>query len=232
MTSLEKRLCMRIFFIVLVLFLISCGSKNFHKEPAGNKEAAISDKVKISQLESQLSDIKQEQANLTLQMENKDKTLRQLHDDVVKLEEKISNLENSNKTSEAVQPKIEDTDPTVLYQKARTLLIEENYQTAATLFAEFTKDYPQHSLADNAVYWLGECYYSLRDYKKAIPLFKDLVTQYPKSEKVPDALLKTGYSYLSLDDTNRAHHYLKQVLKEYPFSQAAEKAQKKLGDFE
>ncbi|MCP4718853.1 MAG: tetratricopeptide repeat protein, partial [Desulfobacteraceae bacterium] len=94
------------------------------------------------------------------------------------------------------------------------------------------EQHPKHNLADNAMYWLGECHYSSGQYAKAVAVFKDLVKAYPKAEKVPDAILKTGYSYLSLDDINRAHHYLKLVLTKYPFSPAAEKAQEKLKEFE
>ena len=50
--------------------------------------------------------------------------------------------------------------------------------------------HPDHSLADNAMYWLGECHYSSGQYAKAVTVFKKLVKAYPKAEKVPDALLK------------------------------------------
>ena len=131
-----------------------------------------------------------------------------------------------------VQYQIQYTEPAVLYKKARLLLVEEDYVNSAALFTEFIKNHPQDSLADNAVYWLAECHYSLGEYQKAISIFQDLETTYPKSEKVPDAILKTGYSYLSLDDTNRAHHYLTKVIKKYPFSPAADMAQEKLRSFE
>ncbi|MCP3876569.1 MAG: tol-pal system protein YbgF, partial [Desulfobacteraceae bacterium] len=157
-------------------------------------------------------------------IENKNTTIKKLKNNILKLE-KI-------KTAKPVQYNIEYTHPSDLYTRARNLLLEDNFNDAITLFTEFIKNHPLNSLADNAVYWLGECHYSKGDYEKAILIFKDLVIKYPKSEKVPDSMLKTGYSYLSLDDTNRAHHYLKQVLKKYPFSPASEKAQEKIKSFE
>ncbi len=123
-------------------------------------------------------------------------------------------------------------EPILLYNSARSLLLEENFHDAAGLFKNFLKQYPDSDLADNALYWLGECHYSLGDFQKAIHTFKKVVTLYPNGGKVPDALLKTAYAYLSLDDADRAHHYLKLVVKGYPFTPAGEKAEQKLKTFQ
>ena len=208
--------------ISLSLFFVSCNSMNFQKSPESNIENN-SNSIKISSLESELVDVKNEQADMKLQIENRDTTIEKLQDQIMLLEKKITYLKKS---------KTQHLNPSDLYKKARNLLIEENYITAADLFTDFIKKFPENTLAGNAAYWLGECYYSMNRYKKAITIFKDLVAKYPKSGKVPGALLKTGYAYLSLDDSNRAHHYLKQVLRKYPFSPAAEKAEEKLKSFE
>lgn len=125
-----------------------------------------------------------------------------------------------------------DTEPALLYKKARGLLLEENFKEAGKLFKAFATQHPDEELADNSLYWLGECCYSLKEFPKAIQTFKELVDRYPKGGKVPDALLKTAYAYLCLDDGDRAHHYLKQVVKRYPFTPAGEKAEQKLKAFQ
>jgi len=231
MTRFKSHLFKSFFLVVLSVSFVSCSSFNF-KEPAGNLEENNTEQKKISGLESELIAIKQDQSDLELQMRNKDNDILKLQDTVSKLEKKISVIEKNKTALRPVQKKIDYTKPSVLYKKARNLLIEENYTDAADLFRKFIKNYPQNSLADNAVYWLAECHYSLGEYKKAILVFQGLEKEYPKSEKIPDAILKLGFSYLSLDDSNRAHHYLKKVLKKYPFSPAAEKAQEKLRSFE
>ena len=208
--------------ILMSLFLVSCSSMNFKKNPESNIENN-SNSIKISSLESKLADARNEQADMKLQIRNRDTTIEKLQNQIALLEKKITYLEKS---------KTQHINPSDLYKKARNLLIEENYMTAAGLFTDFIKKFPKNSLAGNSAYWLGECYYSMNRYKKAITIFKDLVVKYPKSGKVPGALLKTGYAYLSLNDSNRAHHYLKQVLIKYPFSPAAEKAEEKLKSFE
>ncbi|WDP88598.1 MAG: tol-pal system protein YbgF [Desulfobacter sp.] len=148
------------------------------------------------------------------------------------LEDKIHILESQLAGQKKVVYTIEYSDPAQLYKKARTLLLAKEYNNAADLFTTFAQKHPDHSLADNAVYWLGECRYTTGQYKEAVTVFKSLVKSYPKAEKVPDALLKTGYAYLSLDDINRASHYLTLVIKKHPFSPAAEKAQIKLKEFQ
>lgn len=144
------------------------------------------------------------------------------------LEKKIRDLEKTIAEKKPAVFHLEYIDPVQLYQKARNLLLEGDAVNAAQLFKTFADRHPNHSLSDNALYWLGECYYTLGQYPAAVQEFKNLIKTYPKAEKVPDALLKIGYSFLSLDDINRAGHYLKLVLKKYPFSMAAEKAQVKL----
>ena len=121
-----------------------------------------------------------------------------------------------------------ELSPVKLYKKGRALLLERNIPMAQTLFSDFVKKFPDHELADNALYWLGECSYTTGDYEKAAKIFKTLVQTYPKGQKVPDALLKTGYSYMSIDDVSQANHYFKKVITRYPFSPAADKAQQKL----
>lgn len=221
--------------VLLCLFFVSCGSMNLFRSTETNKTADNANSVKISALESKVMELKQEQADAKFLMERKDLTLLELEDTIKTLKSKIAILEEAAQkpviTTHRKSASLDKQSSQLLYTKARNVLIEGDYKKAADLFSEFIKKYPNDSLADNAVYWLGECYYSLADYKQAISIFKSLDIQYPKSEKIPDALLKTGYSYLSMDDTNRAHHYLTQVLKKYPFSSAAEKAQEKLRSF-
>ncbi|MFH2058604.1 MAG: tol-pal system protein YbgF [Pseudomonadota bacterium] len=230
--SLKKNILNIVFFSLISLSLVSCGSFDFFKKSQEPVTSTDLKQDRISTLESELLAVKQEQLDSQIKIKEKDAFIKKLENDINHLTEKVNALEKARQSAKPVDFKIEYTTPAQLYKKARNLLLEEDYTNAATLFKKFIAAHPTDSLADNAVYWLGECYYSMKDYKKAILIFKNLENQYPKSEKVPDAILKSGYSYLSLDDTNRANYFLKKVIKEYPFSPASEKAQEKLKDFE
>ena len=231
MTGLKSHLCHLVFLLISTIFFVSCGGIH-PMDAAGNIEKQTANGTRISRLESELSEVRQDQADLIVKMKNKNTTIATLQHSLLTLEKKISSLEKKPSSESSARYTAPPVNPTALYKKARNVLMEGNYETAADLFTAFINTYPQNHLADNAVYWLAECYYSLGEYHRAISAFKNLELKYPKSEKAPDALLKLGYSYLSLADTNRANHYLKQVLTKFPFSSAAEKAQEKLGKFE
>lgn len=114
------------------------------------------------------------------------------------------------------------------YQAALAMLEAGRPTVAAGLFRDFTAAHSAHSLAPNAGYWLGECYYTLKQYDSAIIAFKDVVAQFPAHDKAAAAMLKAGYSYLQLDDTPNARFYLEMLLKDYPASKPAALARERL----
>ena len=103
-----------------------------------------------------------------------------------------------------------------------------DYNGAQRGFSEFLQRHPDSKLAGNAQYWLGECYYGLKDYGEAIEAFDRVKRLYPDSAKVPAALLKKGFAYAALSDRGRASSTLKQVVETYPRSPEAVKAKEKL----
>ncbi len=218
--------------LICVSFLLaSCSTSLFRgeKTPHARDEIQTATANPDGLTKDQLTQIQE-------QMDQKDQAIHALEEKINQLEEKMAVIEK--KQSAAVQKPEQkpeqsknpspDLTPPQLYQKARNLMLANDFVAAGQLFRSFVQQYPAHSLADNSLYWLGECHYSLKAYPEAVSVFKELVAAYPTAQKVPDALLKTGYCYLSMDDINRAHHYLKLVLKKYPFSPAADKAQEKL----
>jgi tol-pal system protein YbgF len=118
------------------------------------------------------------------------------------------------------------------YEPAYEAYTKQHFDKAMTLFRKFLQHYPEHDLADNARYWIGEIYYDTNDYPNAILAFKEVVTRYPERSKAPDALLKAGYSYVALDDPVTARIYFVKVIKDYPFSEAEAKARAKLKELE
>ena len=79
------------------------------------------------------------------------------------------------------------------YDAAFKTLRGGDYVGASRDFRKFIEQYPDHPLASNAFYWLGESYYVTTNYKVALEAFQRLLNQFPQSEKAPDALLKVGY---------------------------------------
>ena len=127
---------------------------------------------------------------------------------------------------------IQYKSPEFIYNQGFSALKSRNYTKAVSMFKTIVSKYPAHNLADNAIYWTGEIYYTQRDYPEAIRTFNRLVEQYPEGGKVPDALLKIGYSYYSMKDKDNAVKYLKKVVVDYPFSVSGSKAEAMLHKIE
>ena len=118
--------------------------------------------------------------------------------------------------------------PQALYDRALKEILNRNVENALPLFIDFVVRYPKHDLTDNAYYWIGECYYSLKKFGLALENFMIVQNNFPESGKTPDALLKMGFSYAELGDKARAKEILTGLVSKYPDSSAADIARKRL----
>ena len=96
-----------------------------------------------------------------------------------------------------------------------------DYAAADQAFQEFLARAPESDLADDAQYWIGECFFSRKDYRRAILEFRKVIDQYPFGNRVPHAFLKLGLSYLALGDRERAAENLETVVQAFPKSDVA-----------
>jgi len=115
-----------------------------------------------------------------------------------------------------------------LYAGALALYSNREYQQATAKFQEFVADYPDHKLAGNAQYWIGECYYSQKRFAEAAEEFAKVEKAYPASHKVPAALLKKGLSLAELKRMPEAQAALQRIVERYGQSEEAAKAKEKL----
>ncbi len=119
-------------------------------------------------------------------------------------------------------------DPLDLYNLALNDMKADNFALAARQFAQVLDNFPQSEVADNACYWLGECYYAQKDFPRAAETFQRLVKDYPAGEKVPGALLKLGYALAEQKDQTKAAASLRAVIERFPESPEAKLAKEKL----
>jgi tol-pal system protein YbgF len=117
-----------------------------------------------------------------------------------------------------------------LYQSANQHLRAGATGEAVAAFRAFVKRYPHHELADNAQYWLGECFYHRKDYSTALREFRRVVEKFPRGNKVPDALLKLGFSYLALGSTRPGRETLSELARTSPQHPASGLASAKLAE--
>jgi tol-pal system protein YbgF len=124
--------------------------------------------------------------------------------------------------------KTRDVGPPADYVKAFGLYSSNNFVEAIVAFGTFMKNNPQSEYAANALYWIGECHYSLSDLPKAKEIFFQVAGTYPNSSKAPDALLKLGYSLSAMKEKEKAQAIFESLIKSYPSSPAAAKARERL----
>lgn len=116
-------------------------------------------------------------------------------------------------------------DPAVaLYNQAKALLDGEQMAAARSLFEKLRDGHPDHDLADNALYWIGESWYAQAQWLQAAQFFLRVAKEYPRGNKVPDAMYKLARSYERMGDESGAVEVLKQLGKHYPGTPAAKKA--------
>ena len=127
-----------------------------------------------------------------------------------------------------VVPKTPKTNELTLYNSALATYREGKYQEAMEGFRDFVKQYPKSDLADNAYFWIGESYMSLKRYEQAILAYQEVIKKYPKGNKVPSALLRQALAFVEIKDEISAKLLLKKIIKNYPKSSEAKIAQTRL----
>ena len=103
-----------------------------------------------------------------------------------------------------------------VYNDAFKKLQDGDYAGAEKGFKAFVQRYPQHTLAGNAQYWLGETFYARRDYQNAMTAFAEGYKAYKASPKGPDNLLKLGVTLATLGRKPDACAIFARFAQDYP----------------
>ncbi len=103
-----------------------------------------------------------------------------------------------------------------LYHDAFKMLQDGDYPGAEKGFKNFVQRNPQHVLAGNAQYWLGETYYARRDYQNAAVAFAEGYKVYKTSPKGPDNLLKLGVTLSAMGKKQEACAMFARFSQDYP----------------
>lgn len=102
------------------------------------------------------------------------------------------------------------------YNAAFALLQNRDYTAAGTAFTQFVDDFPDHALASNARYWIGESYYAQGQFKEAASAFALGYQQYPEGAKALDSLVKLGMTFAAMGQRQDACATLGQIGREFP----------------
>ena len=130
------------------------------------------------------------------------------------------NTNGGAQTTPVVSNTIPST-PMTFYQEGIDLYRQGKYDDARSKFETFLATKPDESYMDNALYWIGECFYGQELYHEAAGYFHRIVQDYPKANKVPDALLKVSLTYQKLGKTDSAREMLRYLMEAFPGTEAA-----------
>jgi tol-pal system protein YbgF len=95
-------------------------------------------------------------------------------------------------------------------------MLQKDFGAAEQTFEEFLKRHPNHHLAGNAQYWLGETFFVRNQFKPAAAAFLKGYKDYAKSQKAPESLLKLAMSLQRLGQKDAACSSFRELQAKFP----------------
>lgn len=95
-------------------------------------------------------------------------------------------------------------------------------------FNTYLKTFPRNDNADDAQWYIGDCYYSDGKFTEAIDAYNRVITGYPKGDRVPDAYYKMGLALERMKQYDRAREAWESLTKLFPDSDLARLAKQRL----
>lgn len=225
-------------WVAASLALAGCASNDLMVKRQTETEAKIEHLIqtgkkaeqRMNELSGQVQSQEDQAKTVAAQLKQLQDTIRELRTAQDELKARLS-LQAAPKIeviNQDVASNGKDYGPPSSYVKAFGLYSANSFPAAIEAFEAFLRSDPKSSYAANAVYWIGECHYSLSELVKARDAFQRVVDDYSNSAKVPDALLKLGYTLTAMNEKGKAISAYERLIKAYPGSPAAAKARERL----
>ncbi|MBO8130357.1 MAG: tetratricopeptide repeat protein [Candidatus Marinimicrobia bacterium] len=236
--------------IVMIIFvcLSNLQAQDVNKELEEKRKELEKKAVEILDLRSaliiqqaELNQLRKELEKLRIQNEILNDSLRRKESKIKNLEELLKTVKEDKELSTAIIRNIRSSADTLseeksivdsvltdeeyisIYNNALSMYFNKEYRASMDKFEYLVVANSKHPLADNAQYWLGECYYSMERYQDAIEAFQR-VLDLGDGNKSDAAIFKIGLSYLKLGNKIKAHEIFVDLEKRYPDSELVEKA--------
>ncbi len=131
-----------------------------------------------------------------------------------------ANLTEYNEVSEGASEEMEAVASSYKDRYLQALKLHQSNRNddAIAMFRRLISEDMKHGLSDNAQYWIGECYYSLKQYQRAIVEFQK-VFSFASTNKDDDAQFKLGLCYLALGDAEKARDAFQRLIDYFPNSE-------------
>lgn len=179
--------------------------------------------TEVQSLQSELDKQREENQELKQTVQSREETIAFQEENLKELQlqnlELKANLEETPAKKKAVVKTASISgDVQKDYDEARRLYEQRWYPQAAAIFKTLAETNRTDKLADNAQYWLAECYYAQKQYENALAEFEK-VFAYENTNKADDAQLKIGLCWLQMAKYAEAREQLIRLLSNYPDSE-------------
>ncbi len=197
-------------------------------------------KKQLRIMEDKLNALSRSQADDTQNRENVVLGLQFLKEEINELKNKTAEVIDRLKSAPPAIPSpggasgAEDVEnsgiqsPENTYYTAYSDYMKKNYELAIQGFQQFLNLFSQNALADNSLYWIGECHYSQKQYEDAVNTFSRLIESYPDGDKIAAGTLKKGFALIEMGRESEGISVLKQLITQFPLSEEASLAQQKI----
>ncbi len=129
-------------------------------------------------------------------------------------------VRDPNQTNNTTAPIEVVEKPTVdcgnLYDESFVLFRGEKYEEAIASFSDFVQKCPDHTLTENAHYWIGECYYALEKFVDAAEKFDFLLKNFKETKNASRAYYKLARCKQELGKDKEAKKIFQKLIDEYP----------------
>ena len=140
------------------------------------------------------------------------------------------------------RPSTGTLQPQDVYQAAYIDFSKGAYPLAINGFREFIRRYPEHPLASNAQYWIGEAQLAIarnhadagqaddasRALQQAVQEFRKVLANYPRGDKAPAALYKEALVLIELKQPQLAQTRLQYLIDNFPQAEETPLARERL----
>jgi tol-pal system protein YbgF len=202
-----------------------------------NTKTINENSARIADMENRLSQIQTELKGIQT---GDNATVREMKDNISFLNDQLARLDKSVTTTsrpasaQSSAPQAANAfrpsgfDVTTAYNAAMAEYQSRKYEAAIASFKEILTVAPTSSLADNAQYWIGECYYAMNNFDQALAAMTRVSADFPKSNKLADASVKTAMINQRLGKNDIARDQFRTVVANFPGTDASAIASKHL----
>jgi TolA-binding protein len=103
-----------------------------------------------------------------------------------------------------------------LYNEGRRLYEIRDFSSAIRVLTSVAQQAPNHDLAANSHYWIGESYYAMGDFSAARQSFQHVQDRYPNSNKFIDAQVKIAMTWIRQNRRDLARPILLAIKRDFP----------------